>query len=263
MRNWKDIAVAEFFGTFILVFFGTGVIAAAVLTQAQVGLWQVAAVWGIGVTLGIYVSVEQSGAHLNPAVTLALTFWRRACDWRTAALYMLAQLAGAITAGAVVFGLSHEMITRFEARNNIFRGLPGSERSAMMFGEYFPNPAFRGVVGDILAGVGIWEAFFAEALGAGLLVFVIFAVTRAPISNSVKPILIGATVAVIISVIAPITQAGFNPARDLGPRLVSLATGWGSIAIPGPHNGFWIYIIAPFIGGLIGGGLHARLLDEE
>ncbi len=67
--------------------------------------------------------------------------------------------------------------------------------------------------------------------------------------------LVGAAIAIIISVLAPLTQAGLNPARDLGPRLVSYFAGWGQVAIPGPHQGFWIYILGPITGGLVGGGI--------
>src|SRR5438132_7581253 len=69
--------VGEAVGTFLLVLFGTGSVAAAVLTGAQVRLWQVAVVWGFGVALAIYCSAAASGAHLNPAVSLAFALWRR------------------------------------------------------------------------------------------------------------------------------------------------------------------------------------------
>jgi glycerol uptake facilitator protein len=68
---------------------------------------------------------------------------------------------------------------------------------------------------------------------------------------------IGLGVAAIISVIAPLTQAGLNPARDFGPRVISWFMGWGEIAFPGPRGGwFTVYILAPVIGALLGGGLY-------
>ncbi len=91
---------------------------------------------------------------------------------------------------------------------------------------------------------------------------VIFALTNpdnaAAPEPTLVPIIVGATVAVLIAVFAPITQAGWNPARDLGPRLVALRAGYGPIAIPGPHGGFWIYIAGPLIGGPLGGLLYER-----
>jgi glycerol uptake facilitator-like aquaporin len=74
------------------------------------------------------------------------------------------------------------------------------------------------------------------------------------------PFFVGFTVAVLIALFAPITQAGWNPARDFGPRLVALLAGYGSIAIPGPQAGFWIYIVGPLIGGPIGGTVYERCI---
>jgi glycerol uptake facilitator protein len=87
--------------------------------------------------------------------------------------------------------------------------------------------------------------------------FVIFALTAprnamASAANLV-PFCIGFTVAVFISLLAPMTQTGWNPARDLGPRLAARILGWGSAAIPGPRDGFWVYSVGPLIGGPLGG----------
>jgi glycerol uptake facilitator-like aquaporin len=102
-----------------------------------------------------------------------------------------------------------------------------------------------------------------EALGTAVLVFMIFALTdrrNGAGPGALAPFLIGFTVAVLISVFAPITQAGWNPARDLGPRLVAFAAGWGEVAIPGPRNGFWVYIVGPLLGAPIGALLHDRVV---
>ena len=83
--------------------------------------------------------------------------------------------------------------------------------------------------------------------------------TAAP-DPTLVPFFIGFTVAVLISLFAPITQAGWNPARDFGPRLVALFAGYGGVAIPGPQGGFWIYIVGPLPGGLAGGLLYERIV---
>ncbi len=243
--------VGEGLGTYLIVLFGTGSVAAAVLTGAQQGLWQVAVVWGFGVTLAIYASAALSGAHLNPAVSLAFALLRgREFPVRRLAPYMAAQLAGAVLASATVATLFDRFIERFERTQDIVRGMPGSELSAMIFGEYFPNPAMFGTDAAAHALVSAWQCALVEGFGTAILVGVIFALTSphnaiVPKAN-LAPFFIGFTVAVLISLFAPLTQAGWNPARDFGPRLVAYALGWGEIAIPGPRGGFWAYIRGAF-----------------
>ena len=250
--NLLQASLAETLGTFILVLFGTGSVAAAVFTGAQVGLWQVAAVWGFGVTLAIYVTGAVSGAHLNPAVSLAFAIFRREqFPANRLAAYWAAQLPGAVLAGVVVLLLFGPFIDAFESANGIVRGAAGSEKSAMAFGEYFPNPA----IFDELEITAV-HALVVEAFGTAILAMVIFALTErrnAGIpTNGMAPFFIGFTVAALISLFAPITQAGWNPARDFGPRIVPAVAGWGDVAIPGPEGGFWIYIVGPLIGAPIG-----------
>ncbi len=254
--------VGELVGTFLLVLIGTGSVASAVLTGALTGLWQVAVVWGFGVSLAIYATAAISGAHLNPAVTLSFALFRGFPRARVLP-YWMAQVAGAALAGAVVLVVFGPFIDRFEAAHHLVRGAAGSETAAMVFGEYFPNPAMFGTDATAQALVSPLAAAGVEALGTGVLVFMIFALVEA--RNSVSPgattpLFIGFTVAVLISLFAPITQAGWNPARDFGPRIIAFLAGWGDIAIPGPRGAFWVYIVGPLVGGPIGAMLYDGLL---
>src|SRR5438093_1644961 len=258
--------IAEYVGTFILVFFGVGAVNAAVAAGAQAGLWQVAVVWAVGVSIGIYAAASLSGAHLNPAITVATAVWE-GFPWSRIVPYAVAQTAGAATASLVLYGLFAEAIVEFERKHGLLRGGPGSELSAMMFGEYFPNPALFGTAEEAWRIVTPAGAFFAEMVGTALLAFLIAVVTRE--ENPVRPppgtapLMIGLGVAGIISVIAPLTQAGLNPARDFGPRLVAYLLGWGEIAIPGPRGGWLsVYIVAPVVGALLGWGLHRVLTSR-
>lgn len=248
--------IGEFLGTFLLVFFGCGSVATAVLLGAQVGLFQVAIVWGLGIATAIYVTGSLSGAHLNPAVTCALA----TCGdfpFRRVPGYVAVQMAGAFAAAAVLHGLFAGSLTAFETANGLVRGAPGSEASAMIFGEYFPNPGGKPFTDDVRARLSPPAAFAAEALGTAVLVLVIFAVTdprNAARPKELAPAAIGLTVTLLISVIAPLTQACFNPARDLGPRVWSALAGWGGV--PFATNGWgWltVYVLAPLVGGQAGG----------
>ena len=143
--------------------------------------------------------------------------------------------------------------------------------TAMCYGEYYPAPGSLGSGTDpysaekhseLKAKGSEGQAFLAELIGTAILAFVVFSVTDdrnagRPLTGN-APIFIGLTVAVLISVIAPLTQACFNPARDFGPRLFAYFAGWGRIALPGFADTGWltVYIVAPIAGALIGGAIY-------
>lgn len=249
----------EFFGTFLLVFFGCGSVAAAVLTGAQVGIFQVAIVWGLGIATAIYLTGALSGAHLNPAVTCALATCGN-FPARRVLPYIAVQCAGAFAAAAVLHAVFAGPLAAFETANAIVRGAPGSEASAMIFGEYFPNPGGKPFTDEMRARVSPGAAFLVEALGTAILMLVIFAVTderNAGRPRELTAATIGLTVTLLISLLAPLTQAGFNPARDLAPRIWSALAGWGGV--PFTANGWgWltVYVLAPLAGGQVGGILY-------
>jgi glycerol uptake facilitator protein len=211
---------------------------------------QVALMWGFAVTMGVYASRSYSCAHINPAVSLAMAVGKR-ISVKTMLVYFLAQFLGAFLAAALLYALFSGQISQFEAINGIVRGSEGSIRTAMMFGEFYPNPS----LGDAFT-VSTLTAFFAEALGTFFLVLMVFSLTEScslgrP-DNSFTPLFIGMTVAAIIGVIAPLTQAGINPARDLAPRVFAYLAGWGKASLPDKHYGFLtVYVLAPFVGGTL------------
>ncbi len=253
---------AEFLGTLILVFFGVGAVNAAVLAGVTQGLWQVATIWAIGVALAIYATGAVSGAHINPAITVALAVWRGFPRAKVGP-YVLAQVAGAFCGSLVLYGLFHGLLAHFEITHHLVRGGPGSELSAMVFGEYFPNPAMIGTAPDAYREVPLITAFLAEAIGTAFLACFVFTLTssRSPVGpRYAVPAAIGLALAVIIMIVAPLTQAGLNPARDFGPRLVAYLLGWGPVAIPGPRGGFFtVYILAPILGAVGGAGVYEWL----
>jgi glycerol uptake facilitator protein len=231
----------ELLGTFILVLFGCGSVAVAVLFGEYGSIMQIGLAWGFGVMLAIYLTRHLSCAHLNPAVSIAMAVSRR-MKARKLPLYLGAQFAGAFIAGWCILLLFSSSIEAFESAQGIARGSAQSVATAKMFGEYYT--------------VSMPLAAAAEALGTFLLVLLIFALTEGcnvgrP-SNTMAPVFIGLTVTSIICLIAPLTQAGLNPARDLAPRLVAWAAGWKHAAFPDASGGFfWVYILAPVVGGSI------------
>ncbi|MBL4653968.1 MAG: aquaporin family protein [Flavobacteriales bacterium] len=257
MSYYKEL-LGEYIGTFILVLFGCGAVASAVLLNAFGSLLEVAIIWGIGVTVAIFAVRNVCPAHLNPAVSIAMALFGN-LPLKKLPFYIACQFVGAFSAAALLYFIFGDTIVMFEQTNNIVRGTIESSQTAMIFGEFFPNPSFADKV-----SISWLEAMILEGIGTFILVFVIFRLTekKEQIDNF-TPILIGLTVTLIICLIAPYTQAGLNPARDFGPRLFAYLTGWGNTAFPiAPFSFFTVYILGPIVGGL-GAGLFNKILAKK
>ena len=257
MRYSKEF-IGETLGTFLLVLFGCGSVAVSVLFEAYQGILQIALVWGIGAILAIYATRHLSCAHLNPAVSLAMYFSKRMKASKLP-VYLLGQFSGAILAGLTVYLLFNPSITAFETMHKIVRGSAESMQTAKMFGEYYANQTGKAVVSLPLAMV-------AEGFGTFLLLLMIFALTEGcnigrP-NDALAPMFIGLTVTSIICLIAPLTQAGLNPARDFGPRLVAWLFGWNDAAFPDHSGGFFfVYILSPVLGGVVASWFFVKVLE--
>lgn len=256
--NYKREFIGELLGTFIMVLFGCGSVAVSVLFNSHQGLFQIAIVWGIAVSLAIYATRHLSCAHLNPAVSLAMVVSKR-MTVKKLPTYLLAQFIGAFLAGLVLYILFNPSIIVVEKTRQILRGTTESMEIAKMFGEYYQLPSSTAAVSMSLAMV-------AEAFGTFLLVLMIFFLTEGcnlgrP-DNNMSPIFIGLTVTSIICLIAPLTQAGLNPARDFGPRLVAWIFGWKDAAFPDKTGGFFfVYILAPLLGGQVSALLFTHVME--
>lgn len=240
MRNF----FGELLGTLILVFIGCSTVAVAVLFGLE--LWQVALLWGMAVFLGIVSSVRLSNAHLNPAVSFSF-YLRKEIPFKQLLQNIAAQFIGAFLAGFCTYCVFLGPLIQYELMEGIYRGSLLSQQTAMIFGEFFPNPGNKPqiVVSPLLA-------FFVELIGTGLLMSSILLIGKTKAHSVVKFISISLTVSVLIFFGAKYTQIGINPARDFGPRLVAYFLGWGKAAFPtAPFSFFYVYILAPFLGVLL------------
>ncbi|GAA2713691.1 MIP/aquaporin family protein [Actinoplanes palleronii] len=239
---------AEFAGTLILILFGVGVVAQVV--AGGIGDHDsIAWAWGLGVTLGVYVAARISGAHLNPAVTIALAVFK-GFSWRKVLPYSLAQFLGAFVAALLV---------RWNYTEVLHAADPGLTIKT--------QGVFSTLPGNGTLPVGEWGAFRDQIIGTAILLFVILALTdmanTAPAAN-LGPVVIGLLVVAIG--MAWGTNAGYaiNPARDFGPRLASFLTGYGgAFRDQTGYLYFWIPIVAPIIGGVLGAGLYQTLIGRH
>jgi glycerol uptake facilitator protein len=267
IRRWRasltgELA-AEFLGTFVLICFGTGAVAMAVAALNQSGRgteifqasgdWLIIAWgWGLAVTLGIYVAGGVTGAHLNPAVTLANAL-RRDFPWRKVLPYMGAQLVGAFVGAFLVYTVYHNAIGSYETAHHIVRGTQDSTTTFSIFAT-FPAGYFD----------NWWGPFLTEVVGTALLVGVIFALTdrrNQPPMGNIAPFVVGLVVVAIGISFGANSGYAINPARDLGPRLMTWIEGWKSIAVPGDYGNISSYMWIPIVGPLVGGVIGAYVYD--
>jgi glycerol uptake facilitator protein len=237
-------AMAEFFGTMILILFGDGCVATfALFTKLGANgaatpfanTWPVIIFgWGFAVMLGIYVAGAISGAHLNPAVTIALAATRR-FPWSKAGPYILAQVLGAFVAAGILYFVYYGALNANAAGNF----------AANVGGVFYTSPK---------AFVGTFGAFGDEFIGTALLVGLIVAITdtrNQPVQANLNPLIIGFLIVAIGASFGLNTGYAINPARDFGPRLwVALVTGGASFSANNFY--FWIPIVAPILGGTVG-----------
>ena len=234
--------LAEFFGTFILIVFGVGVVAQVVLSRQTAGTFlSINIAWGLAVMMGCYVSAGVTGAHLNPAVTLALAA-RRAFPWNKVLPYSFAQLAGAFVASAVVFVTYHEALNAFDGG---VRQVLGPQGTAGIWATY-PQPFLSVFPGGVID----------QIVGTALLVAVIFGISdsrNSPAPAGLAPVIVGLLVLLIGATFGFNSGYAINPARDFGPRLFTFVAGWGGGVFSAANSWWWVPIIAPLIGGVVGG----------
>ena len=242
---------AEFLGTFVLIVFGCGAVAQVVLSEHANGEYlSINLGWAIGVTMGVYVAGGVSGAHLNPAVTLPLALFRR-FPWRKVAPYCLAQLAGAFAASAVVYATYFEALNHFDGGT---RQVLGPQGTGGIWATY-PQDYLSVVPGGLVD----------QTVGTALLLLCIFALidprNRAPAAN-VAPVLIGGVVLVIGITFGYNSGYAINPARDLGPRLFTLVAGWGTEVFRAGGGWWWVPIVGPLVGGVLGAWVYDLLITR-
>jgi glycerol uptake facilitator protein len=238
--------VAECMGTALMVLLGCGSVSAAVLTDAVHGVFQVAAVWGCAVVLAIFLFGRISGAHFNPAISLAMAAFRPSSFSRNQLFpYLFSQFIGALVGAALSLFMYLPSLSSFEVANPQIAREAGEDSvaTARILGEYF-------------SPLSSLAAFFIEAIATSILSFVIFGLTdknNSAVSQHCVPALIGMCIVALICVFGPLTQAGMNPARDFSPRIIALCAGW---PVDVCFQGWWVYIFGPIFGALTGAWLY-------
>jgi len=244
--------IAESMAMFIIIVFGDSAACMYTLydpSPYKQAYWGVCIAWGLAVTIAIYVTGGVSGAHANPAVSLAMAAFR-GFSWKKLVPYAIAQTAGAFLGAAVVYAMFSPVIDHFNAVNHLTRAGDGGAA-----GVFFTHP------GDFITPI---HALFDQVILTALLMLGIFAVTEernilAPKGNT-GALIIGLLVALIGASAGYLEAWALNPARDFGPRAFAYLMGWGPQAFPSPGNYWWVPILGPLVGGVLGGSAHHYLI---
>ena len=255
--------MAEFLGTLVLMMFGLGVNAQVELSgQAKGDFFTVNIGWGLAVMFGVYCSGGISGAHLNPAVTIALAVWRK-FPIRYVIPYIVVQVLAAFVASGLIYFTYIEAINTYEMKDEIVEAsnegqdelsqedldnAPRTKKTAGIWATY-PSDHLRPIRGGLMD----------QIVGTGLLLLCIFALSdkknQAP-ADGIAPLMVGSIVAAIGMTFGFNCGYAINPARDFGPRLFTYLAGWGPEVFTRANGFWWVPVVGPIIGGVIGGALY-------
>lgn len=242
-------AAAEFTGVALIIIFGNGVDCQAILSMNDGvaafprGNWlSLAFGWGVGVAMGVWVAGGISGAHLNPAITFTLAVFR-GFPWKKVPIYTLAQLLGGLVGSALVYANYIHAIDIVEGGRHI-RTLA----TAGLFSTYAL---------DYMTNI---SAFFSEFLTSAVLMCMVLAFgdsSNMPVPAGLSPLALFVLILGIGISLGMQTGYAINPARDLGPRLMTAMVGYGSQVFTF-RNQYWLWcpVIAPYLGALAGAGFY-------
>ncbi|XP_041030986.1 aquaporin-9-like [Carcharodon carcharias] len=248
-NSWIKQGLAEFLGTFALILFGCGSVAQAVLSRGVSGnLLTVSIGFPFGITIAAYATIGVSGAHLNPAISFSMCVLGR-LQWLKLPVYCLAQLVGAFAGSAAVFGLYYDAFMAFDGGN---LAITGENATAQIFSSY-PAPH-----------LSLANGFADQIVGTAALLFAILAILDSKnnaVPKGLEPVVIGLIIMVISLSMGFNCGCPINPARDLGPRLFTAVAGWGFEVFSVSDGWWWVPVIAPMIGGVLGTAIYVLTIE--
>ena len=231
MYTKKSEFLAEIIGSMFIALFGCGVVASVVVGNNGAPI-NIHIAWGLAVTFGIYASGKISGAHLNPAVTLALAVTGR-FQWSKVWYYIVAQMIGFFIGAAIVFAVYYGKWIEVD---------PNFENTAGVFATFPAVPGFL-------------YGFIDQVVGTFILIFLILTTGDAnntPAGANLGPIIVGLLIVAIGTSFGFMHGYAINPARDLGPRLFAVLVGFKNNGLTDGSNVWIVPIVGPIVGGIFG-----------
>ncbi|XP_045386082.1 aquaporin-9 isoform X1 [Lemur catta] len=248
-RSLAKETLAEFLGTYIMVVLGCGSVAQAILSRGLFGgIVTINVGFAMAVVVAIYATAGISGGHINPAVSFALCVFGR-MKWFKLPFYMGGQFLGAFAGAATLFGIYYDGLMSFAGGKLL---ITGENATAHIFATY-PAPY-----------LSVVNAFADEVVATMLLITVVFAIfdsRNMGVPKSLQPIVIGLLIVSIACSLGLNSGCAMNPARDLSPRLFTALAGWGFEVFTAGNNFWWIPVVGPLVGAVIGGLIYVLLIE--
>lgn len=241
--------LSEFLGTFIMIVLGCGCVAQAILSRGHFGgIVTMNVGFAMAVVMAIYVTGGVSGGHINPAVSFAMCLFGR-MKWFKLPFYVGAQFLGAFAGAATLFGIYYDGLMSFADGKLL---IVGENATAQIFATY-PAPYLS--LANALADQVVSTMFLL------VIVFAIFDSRNMGVPKGLEPIVVGLLIIVISSSLGLNSGCAMNPARDLSPRLFTALAGWGFEVFTAGNNFWWIPVVGPMVGAVIGGLIYILFIE--
>ncbi|XP_037108951.1 aquaporin-7 [Syngnathus acus] len=243
------VGLAETLCTYVMMVFGLGSVAQVTIGQGEFGHYiSINLGFGLGVAIGSHVGGKVSGAHMNAAVSFAMCVYGR-LPWRMFPLYIFSQFLGSFLAAASVYAVYYEAIHNYCGGNLTVTGV---KATASIFATY---PAYY------LSFLG---GFIDQVFGTALLLLCLLALSdqkNRPAAAGAEPTVVGLLVLLIGISMGSNSGYAINPTRDIGPRIFTAIAGWGVQVFWAGNGWWWVPIVAPMVGGVLGAGVYKVLVE--
>ncbi|XP_041836550.1 aquaporin-7 [Melanotaenia boesemani] len=250
LRNeFVRVGLAEFLSTYVMMAFGLGSVAQVVTGKGEFGHYiSTNAGFALGVAMGVHVGGKVSGAHMNGAVSFTMCVFGRLA-WKILPVYIFAQLLGTFLASGTIYAIYYEAIHDYCGGNLT---VTGAKATAGIFATY-PAPYL-----SLMAG------FADQVFGTAMLLLCLMALfdqRNQPAAAGSEPITVGLVVLLIGISLGSNSGCAINPTRDIGARVFTAIAGWGVDVFRAGNGWWWVPVVAPTIGGVLGAGVYKALVE--
>ncbi|KAJ8260806.1 hypothetical protein COCON_G00165290 [Conger conger] len=243
------MVLAEMLSTYVMMTFGLGTVAQVVTGEGLFGGYlSINLGFALGVAMGVHIAGKVSGAHMNAAVSFTMCLFGRLA-WRMFPVYVAAQMLGSFMAAGTVFSLYYDALVHYCGGNFT---VSGPRATAGIFATY-PAPYL-----SIPAG------FLDQVVGTAMLLLCLMALSdqrNQPAQSGAEPIAVGLLVLLIGVSMGSNSGYAINPSRDLPPRIFTALAGWGPEVFRAGHSWWWVPLLAPLIGGVMGAAVYKLFIE--